>query len=149
MALTASATPSVQKDVADQLGLKSYVLLSQSFNRANLRYTVRGKPSNTTKAAIQYIQNEHPKQCGVIYCNGRDKCEKVASDLRGQGIKAMHFHAKMTEKDKRHVLQSWKNGHTDVIVGTVRCNLSPRPWVNSLAKSTTDRVWHGHQSREW
>ncbi|ETW87766.1 hypothetical protein HETIRDRAFT_100074 [Heterobasidion irregulare TC 32-1] len=119
IALTASATPSVQKDVADQLGLKSYVLLSQSFNRANLRYTVRGKPSNTTKAAIQYIQNEHPKQCGVIYCNGRDKCEKVASDLRGQGIEAKHFHAKMTEKDKRHVLQSWKNGRTDVIVGTI------------------------------
>ncbi|THH06507.1 hypothetical protein EW146_g9590 [Bondarzewia mesenterica] len=119
MALTASATPAVQSDVVNQLGLKDPVFLTQSFNRANLRYTVLGKPNNLTKAIIQYIKSNHSGHSGVIYCNGRDKCERVAAELVNQNIKARHFHAKMAETDKKLILKEWKDGRTDVIVGTI------------------------------
>jgi len=122
MALTATATPEVQQDVIHQLGLRDCVLLKQSFNRSNLSYYVRNKPQKVIKAIVDYIKHEHPGQAGIVYCIGREKCEKVAKALRDDGLSARHFHANLTGTDKQRTLDAWMDGRCQIIVGTVSCS---------------------------
>lgn len=121
MALTASATPEVQAHIIEGLQLRpDHLFLTQSFNRPNLHYSVRKKPGGSLPRTIaEYIQENHPGKAGVIYCTGRDTCERVAKDLRGMGLKARHYHAKMVDGDKQKTLQDWKDGLSDIIVATV------------------------------
>lgn len=121
MALTASATPEIRAHIADGLQLRpNHVFLSQSFNRPNLHYYVRKKPGGSCSKAIgQYIQDTHRGEAGVVYCTGRDTCEKVAKELRDFGLRARHFHAKLEDGDKHKTLMDWKSGLSDVIVATV------------------------------
>ena len=44
MALTATATEQVQRDITTQLGIQDAILFKQTMNRPNLRYEVRKKP---------------------------------------------------------------------------------------------------------
>ncbi|KAI0318058.1 P-loop containing nucleoside triphosphate hydrolase protein [Amylostereum chailletii] len=119
MALTATATPTAQQDIIHSLGLHDYKFLAQSFNRPNLRYCVVSKPRAPAQSIAKYIKEVHPGHTGIVYCLGRDKCERVASDLRKEGIAARHFHAKMADADKRRTHEAWKTGECTVIVGTI------------------------------
>lgn len=147
MALTASATPEVQAHIIEGLQLRpDHLFLTQSFNRPNLHYSVRKKPGgNLARTIAEYIKERHPGKAGVIYCTGRDTCERVAKDLRVLGIKARHFHAKMVDADKQKTLQDWKDGLSDVIVATVSRTIRRLGVSTRLTSTIIDRLWHGDQ----
>ncbi|KZV66696.1 ATP-dependent DNA helicase [Peniophora sp. CONT] len=120
IALTATATPTAQVDIMSILGMRPNTLrLSQSFNRPNLRYRVLIKPRNVIKEMVQFINTTHPGKTGIVYCMGRDKCEKVADQLTKEGIAARYFHAQMDSEDKKRVFEAWMDGRTKVVVATV------------------------------
>ncbi|KAJ7231453.1 ATP-dependent DNA helicase [Mycena haematopus] len=117
MALTATADQKTVDDILDRLGLKEPAVFTQSFNRANLNYVVTPKVS--IDQMVSFIKESHPNQTGVIYRTGRDKCEKLAHDLRLKGLKADHFHARMENEDKARVQSDWKTGKSHIIVATI------------------------------
>ncbi|KAA1478750.1 ATP-dependent RNA helicase [Dentipellis sp. KUC8613] len=119
MALTATATREQQRDIITGLGLRDYLLLTQSFNRSNLHYAIQKKPPRTVDFVHKWIMDKHPQETGIIYCGGRDKCEKVAKQLRDLGLTAKHFHAEIDPQDKMRTMEDWKSGRCKIIVATI------------------------------
>ena len=119
MALTATASQRTVADILSQLKLKNHAMFQQSFNRANLKYIVQKKKKNHLNDIISFIQTRHRGKAGIVYCNARAKCEKVAEELRENGVNAAHFHAKMDTADKDQVIQDWQSDKVPVIVATV------------------------------
>ncbi|KAI0075451.1 ATP-dependent DNA helicase [Panus rudis PR-1116 ss-1] len=120
MALTATATTSVEKDIVNILGMRDVVRITASYNRPNLRYTVLSGIKNTIGHIGKYIQENHPRDTGIIYCNSRVGCEKVAQALRNQfSFSVRHFHAKMDERDKASTQAAWQEGTCKIIVATI------------------------------
>ena len=107
------------QDIVTTLSLSDYVLLSQSFNRPNLRYKVLPKKRDVENNIIDFIQENYPNETGIIYCIARAKTEEVAFRLKAQGLSVRHFHAKVAPDDKARIQQQWQNGECKIIVATV------------------------------
>ena len=119
MALTATASQRTVADILSQLKLKNHAMFQQSFNRVNLKYIVQKKKKNHLNNIISFIQTRHRGKAGIVYCNGRAKCESVAAELRENGVNAAHFHAKMNAVDKDQVIHDWQSDKVPIIVATV------------------------------
>ncbi|QRV86165.1 ATP-dependent DNA helicase RecQ [Ceratobasidium sp. AG-Ba] len=120
MALTATASAKVRRDIMNKLGIPGCVELVSSFNRPNLHYEVRKKSKGVVTDIANYIKAHHFKQAGVVYCLSRKGCEEVAKELREKhGINARHFHAGMAARDKQETQHAWNVGECDVIVATI------------------------------
>jgi superfamily II DNA helicase RecQ len=96
IALTATATERVQKDIINQLRLADPVFIQSDFNRPNLYYSVRLKKGKKTtdEEILEYIL-ERPNQTGIIYCLSRNECEEVAQFLKQAGVSADYYHAQL------------------------------------------------------
>lgn len=121
MALTATADRKTIDDILVRLKLQDPAVFQQSFNRTNLNYRV--VPKRTVDEMISFIKRAHPNKTGIIYRTGRDKCEKLAKQLRDKGLNAKHFHAKMESADKDTTLAQWQSGECHIIVATVSLNM--------------------------
>lgn len=90
----------------------------QSFNRENLQYAVEYKTSNA--AALEKIANiirtKYPNKSGIVYCISRNECESVSEFLRKQNIKAMAYHAGMTDKQRATIQTKWSTNHDCKVV---------------------------------
>ncbi|KAM0753730.1 ATP-dependent DNA helicase [Meredithblackwellia eburnea MCA 4105] len=119
MALTATATERVRKDIMDNLKMTKPLILTASFNRPNLRYEVRPKTKGVIEDIVNYIQMKHNGECGIVYCFSKDKSELVATKLKERGIKARHYHAGMTSDDRQRIQTEWQEGKTLVVCATI------------------------------
>ncbi|GAA5954091.1 hypothetical protein JCM10213_007118 [Rhodosporidiobolus nylandii] len=120
IALTATANDRVKQDVMTNLSMSSPVMLTQSFNRANLRYEVRKKGKNVLADIADFIKTHHAGECGIIYCSSKKQCEDTADRLKSQyKIKAMHYHAGMNKDDRIRVQEDWQSGKLHVICATI------------------------------
>ncbi|EFP86547.1 uncharacterized protein PGTG_12929 [Puccinia graminis f. sp. tritici CRL 75-36-700-3] len=94
IALTATANHRVQQDVTSNLKITGCRVLTQSFNRINLRYEVRPKTKDVLNDIIQIITVDHKGEIGIIYCLSKKQFEEVATHLSAKNrIKAHHYHA--------------------------------------------------------
>lgn len=124
MALTATANRSVVEDVKKILKMRDPYQHSQSFNRSNLRYTIRRKESD--KKAVQEIAEfvlKHRKQSGIIYCLSRKDTQQLAAALQ-QAIPAMKreitfYHADIPQSDKESRQRRWSQGDVKLICATI------------------------------
>lgn len=122
MALTATATENVKVDVMHNLNITGCAVFSQSFNRPNLSYEVRkkAKKKELMDDIVGIITTKYKGQSGIIYCLSRNKCEEVAQQLREQhNIRAHHYHAKMSSKDKQNIQRAWQANKYHIIVATI------------------------------
>ncbi|OMJ72734.1 hypothetical protein SteCoe_28767 [Stentor coeruleus] len=118
--LTGTATEKVRKDVINVLKLKNPQVFLASFNRENLYYEVREK--NTSKIVgeiTEFIKTNHLKNSGIIYCISKKDCEKLAKDLKKEGIKSSYYHASMTDKKRSSNQVKWMEGKILVLVATI------------------------------
>ena len=76
IALTATATPKVQRDIQKNLDMMDAKVFKTSFNRENLYYEVRPKV-NVNKELVKFIRQNHGKS-GIVYCLSRKKVEEIA-----------------------------------------------------------------------
>lgn len=106
MALTATANARVKSDVLGSLGMKDSLVLTQSFNRPNLKYEVRLKGKKVVEDIAAFITRHHSKECGIIYCSSQAKCEETADKLRrDHRIEARHYHAVRTFPSTLHLIR--------------------------------------------
>ncbi len=104
IAVTASATPLVQKDLINKLALKNPQLFRQSFERPNLSYSNFLVDSKINK--ILNILNNVPGS-SIIYCNNRKQTKKIAEALTLQGIAADFYHAGLAQPVREMKQQAW------------------------------------------
>ncbi|GAA6059906.1 hypothetical protein JCM10212_005289 [Sporobolomyces blumeae] len=120
IALTATANQRVKTDVMTNLAMVNPLVLTQSFNRANLRYHVRPKTKRVLGDIADFIRQNHEGECGIVYCSSKKQCEDTADKLRKEhGIKAQHYHAGMDKDDRIRVQENWQAGKVHVICATI------------------------------
>jgi ATP-dependent DNA helicase RecQ len=117
IALTATATERVRLDIMRQLQLKAPFVHIGSFNRTNLYYEVRAKSRNTYREMLEQIQQTPGP--GIIYCLSRKKVEEIASKLQMDGIKALPYHAGLSNDDRASNQDRFIRDDVRVMVATV------------------------------
>ena len=123
MALTATANRQTVEDIVRKLDITGCKRFTMSFNRVNLYYEVcaKGNDASTVKDIVHFIKTNFPSQTGIIYYNNRDKCDKLANNLREQhGLNAASYHAELGPEIKEALQRDWQSGKIHVIVATVR-----------------------------
>lgn len=121
LTLTASATPKVQQDIIRNLQMEDARLFVSSFNRPNLYYEVRPKPTDTMvlhKEIIKFIK-ENSGKSGIIYCLTRKKVEDLAELLQINGIKAVPYHAGLDNKLRAENQDKFLMEEVDVVCATI------------------------------
>ena len=118
MALTATATPKVQKDIQKNLGMADASVYISSFNRQNLYYEVRPKTKNVDRDIVKFIRDNSGKS-GIIYCLSRKKVEEFAEVLCANGIRALPYHAGLDSNTRTTNQDKFLMEEVDVIVATI------------------------------
>ncbi len=91
IALTATADPPTQREIAERLQLEQAHKFVSSFDRPNIRYSVVQKDNG--KRQLQEFLRAHRDEAGIVYCLSRRKVDQTAETLAGLGFKALPYHA--------------------------------------------------------
>ena len=120
-AFTATATPRVREDIAQQLGLQDAEVLVGTFDRPNLTYRVqaRSKPADQIAEAMRRHRNAGDGGGTIVYCLSRKDTEGLAQELVEHGLDADAYHAGLSEKKRQSVENAFLNETLDVVVATV------------------------------
>ncbi|HBG24789.1 MAG: hypothetical protein A2X17_00650 [Bacteroidetes bacterium GWF2_41_61] len=115
IALTATATTEVAKDIMDKLAFREPNLIKGRFERDNLSYVVRHSEDKNGQL-LKIIRSV--KGSSIVYVRERRRAEEVSAFLRSQGISADSYHAGFSSKLRTSKQDEWHNGITSVIVST-------------------------------
>ncbi|WVZ49796.1 hypothetical protein U9M48_001123 [Paspalum notatum var. saurae] len=142
MALTATATESVCKDVLGALRIPNAVILKRSFDRLNLNYEVIGKTKTAQKQLGDLLKERFMNKSGIVYCLSKNECADTAKFLREKyKIKCAHYHAGLAARQRISVQEKWHSGEVKVICATIAFGMGiDKPDVrfvihNTLSKS--------------
>ncbi|WP_210130885.1 DNA helicase RecQ [Stenotrophomonas rhizophila] len=91
IALTATADPPTQREIAERLDLTNAQHFVSSFDRPNIRYTVVQK-DNAKRQLLNFLRG-HRDEAGIVYCMSRRKVEETAEFLCKEGMNALPYHA--------------------------------------------------------
>ncbi len=117
MALTATATARVRKDIATQLRLHQPELHIASFNRPNLTYRILPK-EKPRKQVLDYVRRNEGVS-GIVYCQSRKSTEDYADRLREGGIQALPYHAGLPQQERIHNQEAFIRDDVPIICATV------------------------------
>lgn len=115
LALTATATPEVVKDIQVQLKFAQFHVLSKSFRRDNISYVVR-KVNDRLGELLNILLKF--RASSIVYVRKRSTAEEITGFLRGKGINADFYHAGLTALQRERKQENWKKGVVPVIVAT-------------------------------
>lgn len=115
LALTATATPEVVKDIQQRLRFREENVFRMSFERKNLAYIVR-KTENKTKELL-HILRRMPGSA-IIYVRNRRRTKEITELLMHEGITADFYHAGLDDATKDIRQQRWQTGESRVMVAT-------------------------------
>jgi ATP-dependent DNA helicase RecQ len=120
LALTATATRRVVGDILHQLGMKKPDGFKGSFYRSNLRITAvkKGQGRNVRRDMLGLIRR-HAGESAIVYCMSRRGVEQTSEWLRAQGVRALPYHAGLTDEERTHHQDAFARDDADVIVATV------------------------------
>src|SRR5712691_8619142 len=117
MALTATATERVRKDIVDQLHLDDARCYVASFNRPNLTYRVVPK-SSPYEQVLAFIRSR-PNESGIVYCASRKTADSLAGKLEADGFKAKPYHAGLEAAERTKHQELFLRDDARVITATI------------------------------
>ncbi len=118
IALTATATPLVQGDIAKQLGLDQPARFIRGFRRANIAIeVVEAAPSQRPALAREVLANEG-RRPAIVYTPTRKQAEAVADALAAD-FPAEAYHAGLDSARRQRVQEAFLKGEIEVIVATI------------------------------
>ena len=92
IALTATADATTRADIVERLQLQEAAQFVSSFDRPNIRYTIVEK-KEPTRQLLQFIEQQHEGEAGIVYCQSRKRVEELAATLCAHGLDALPYHA--------------------------------------------------------
>ena len=117
IALTATATSEVAKDITEKLsrGTDKFKVLKSGFERDNLTYIVR-KCQDKRGQLLNICAGV--KGSGIVYLRNRSACEDLSAFLNSNGISASYYHAGLGTAERARRQEAWKKGDIRVMVCT-------------------------------
>ncbi|MTI88189.1 MAG: RecQ family ATP-dependent DNA helicase [Balneolaceae bacterium] len=117
IALTATATPEVKRDILESLEFDNPNVISRGFSRPNLKWWVV-KSAKKREKLIESVQKASQKGDGLIYGGSRRNCELLAERFSGLGITAEAYHAGVESRERKEIQERWISGETPLVVAT-------------------------------
>ncbi|PEN08051.1 DNA helicase RecQ [Longimonas halophila] len=115
---TATADTDTQADLLERLHLDDDALFVTGFDRPNIQYTVTRK-SRPKRQLKQFIETRHAGEAGIVYCRTRKKVEGTAEWLGEHGIRAVPYHAGLSDAMRSDHQQRFLQDDGLVVVATV------------------------------
>ncbi|KAK6119030.1 hypothetical protein DH2020_047237 [Rehmannia glutinosa] len=141
MALTATATQIVRKDILNSLRIPHAIVLETSFDRPNLKYEVIGKTKEPLKQLGKLLMDHFKNLCGIVYCLSKNECVEVSKFLSEKfKIKAAYYHAGLAARQRIAVQNKWHSGEAHVVCATIAFGMGiDKPDVRFVIHNTMSK----------
>ena len=116
VALTATATIEVQKDIMDRLNIDKHDEIKTSTKRRNLIFQVN-PTYQRQKFVLEYVK-DHQKEAGIIYCSTRKQVEELNEALENNKISSTIYHAGLSNKEREAAQNDFVYDRVRVVVAT-------------------------------
>jgi ATP-dependent DNA helicase RecQ len=116
IALTATATDRVRRDIVQQLHLQHPYIHVASFNRPNLFYEVRTKTRQSYAELFQLIRSGGS---GIVYCLSRRQVNELAQRLQKDGVSALPYHAGLEDSVRQNNQNRFIRDDVQIMVATI------------------------------
>ncbi len=118
VALTATATPAVRKDIAEQLGLRDPETVVTGFDRRNLHYhVIRTRNDAEKDATLIDLLRSHPGQA-VVYATTRKAVDRIATAVAAAGVRVRGYHGGQEDDERRAAQDDFMHERVRAIVAT-------------------------------
>ena len=118
VALTATATPRVRRDIARLLELRNPTTVVGGFDRPNLTFRVEGVPSDAERHQSMVRKMRGLTDPAVVYAATRRQVDQITRVLSSGRVNAVAYHAGLTPERRARAQDAWMNGTVQVIVAT-------------------------------
>lgn len=120
IAMTATATPAVQRDICEQLGLQGAKRLIHGFRRQNLAVEcVDMKPSRRAETVLRLLGEKAAKRLpAIVYVPSRKECDALAAKL-ADCVACLPYHAGLDASTRERAQAAFQSGKVQVIVATI------------------------------
>jgi RecQ family ATP-dependent DNA helicase len=118
LALTATATPTVQADIVAQLGMVRLAKFIHGFRRDNLAIEVVEVPVPQRAGTILNLLTERERRPAIVYATSRKQSEALAEEL-SRKIRAAAYHAGLDAEKRERVQRAFQAGELEVVVATI------------------------------
>ncbi|MEQ8358790.1 MAG: ATP-dependent DNA helicase RecQ [Cytophagales bacterium] len=115
LALTATATPQIQKDIIEKLNIPDAITFRKSFARANLCYKAI-KTQNKLNVLLNHLSNT--KDAVIIYVRSRKNTRYYSNLLEKNGYKSAYYHAGLSTQMRDKIQSDWIKNKIRIIVAT-------------------------------
>jgi ATP-dependent DNA helicase RecQ len=121
IALTATAGAATKNEIINCLDLVDAPIYISSFDRPNIRYSVskKGSKIENRDKLLAFIESEHLNDAGIVYCLSRKSTEEVAQFLKAKGLKAMPYHAGLSQEYRNSVQEKFIKEESIIVVATI------------------------------
>ena len=118
IALTATADDLTRRDIAERLNLHDAETYIAGFDRPNIRYLIN-EASGARQELLNFLNQKHPGDSGIIYCLSRRGVEETTKWFCGHGLRAVAYHAGMSQSDRERSHNLFVREEGVVVVATV------------------------------
>ncbi len=118
LALTATASPPVRREIVERLGMVDPAQVIRGFDRPTLHFAVRRFSDAAGKEEALVAAVAAAPKPGIVYIATRKASEELASALQAAGVKAEAYHAGLPAKRRGELQDRFMEDGTDVIVAT-------------------------------
>jgi RecQ family ATP-dependent DNA helicase len=118
IALTATATPTVQADIIAQLGMVNSLKFIHGFRRENLAIEVVEVPVPARAPAICHLLRSPARRPAIVYATSRKQSESLAAEL-SVIVRAAAYHAGLDAHTRTRVQKAFQAGELEVVVATI------------------------------
>src|SRR5918994_237879 len=123
LALTATASPPVRREIVERLGLREPRIVVRGFDRPNIRLTVDGFAEEEDKREALIARVVDAPKPGIVYVATRKHAEELAAALVEQGVNGVAYHAGMAAGERTCIQEAFMSDVVDVIVATTAFGL--------------------------
>ncbi len=118
IALTATADIRTRGEIIEQLKLHEAAVFINSFDRPNIHYAIN-EGQNGREQLWRFIEQNHARDAGIVYCLSRKKVESIAQWLQAKGRQALPYHAGLADETRRLHQQRFLREEELIIVATI------------------------------
>lgn len=115
IALTATATKKVLKDISNSLELSNVTIFKQSFHRKNLAYQFFHTEDKLGRLIQICTKTKAPI---IVYVNSRNRTQEIAGFLKANNFNASYYHGGLTRVEKQTAFDNWMAEKTPIMIAT-------------------------------
>lgn len=118
IAMTATATPDVQRDIVKQIGAKTMAVFISGFERPNLFFSITEVRNDEGRKTRLVELMKKSQGSSIIYASTRKSAQEACETLAGAGISAKFYHAGMEHDERIAAQEAFMKGEVRAIAAT-------------------------------